>query len=119
MRMKSCVYCHRIVPYNHICDKRPKPRKKYDDKMKFRGTGEWVKKREDIRIRDNNVCVLCLMEDVLTYENLSVHHIEPLEERYDLRLDDSNLITLCSHHHELAEGGKINRKLLHDAIKDK
>ena len=47
-------------------------------------------------------------------QELQVHHIEPLEERFDLRLDDGNLVTLCSMHHRMAEDGDIPRDYLHD-----
>ena len=46
-------------------------------------------------------------------QDLSVHHIEPLEERLDLRLENDNLVTCCSRHHEMAEAGKIPREYLH------
>lgn len=46
-------------------------------------------------------------------QDLSVHHIEPLEERFDLRLENDNLVTCCSRHHEMAEAGKIPREYLH------
>ena len=57
---------------------------------------------------------MCLASGRLTYCGLSVHHIEPLEEAWDLRLDENNLITLCSHHHEQAEAGKLPRAMLHE-----
>ena len=45
---------------------------------------------------------------------LQVHHIEPLEERFDLRLVDDNLITCCDGHHKMAEAGEIPRDYLHE-----
>ena len=50
---------------------------------------------------------------VFDCSDLSVHHIEPLSERFDLRLDDDNLITLCPYHHEQAERDNIDRNILH------
>ncbi len=44
-------------------------------------------------------------------DNLSVHHIIPLEEDFNLRLDDANLLTVCSLHHEMCECGEISRDL--------
>lgn len=46
-------------------------------------------------------------------DRLSVHHIEPLEQRPDLRDEDRNLITLCAACHESAEAGAIDRVVLH------
>ena len=43
-----------------------------------------------------------------------MHHIEPLEERFDLRLDDGNLLTCCSRHHRMADDGDILRDYLHE-----
>lgn len=48
---------------------------------------------------------------------LQVHHIEPLEERFDLRLDDDNLVTCCDRHHKMAEVGDIPREYLHELAK--
>ena len=47
-------------------------------------------------------------------KGLSVHHIEPLDERFDLRLEDENLITCCPWHHKMAEDGDIPRDYLHE-----
>ncbi|MBQ8648112.1 MAG: HNH endonuclease [Oscillospiraceae bacterium] len=48
------------------------------------------------------------------YEDLSVHHIDPLEQRWEGRLEDENLLTLCRACHELAEAGKLDPKWLHE-----
>jgi hypothetical protein len=42
-------------------------------------------------------------------EQLSVHHIVPIEEDATRRLDGSNLITVCALHHEMCEAGIISR----------
>ena len=53
------------------------------------------------------------------YEDLSVHHIEPLEDDKERAFDEDNLITLCDVHHEAAEAGKVSRSFLHEiAIKN-
>jgi len=64
--------------------------------------------------RDLYLCRMSLYQGDIVYTDLSVHHIEPIEERADLELEDSNLITLTDTQHKLAEDGKIPRKLLHD-----
>lgn len=93
-------------------------RKKYGDKDKFRGTYAWKKKREDIQELDKCVCVVCrFKEKRITINNLSVHHIESLEENYELRLEDNNLITVCDYHHEEAEKGLISKQELRNLIK--
>lgn len=53
-----------------------------------------------------------ITKDSLRTDELSVHHIIPLNEDFNRRLDEDNLITLCSRHHEDAEAGKISRATL-------
>lgn len=71
--------------------------------------------------RDHHICRVCADGQYGTYmagsyytDKLSVHHIEPLEERYDLRLEDDNLLTCCPWHHKMAEDGEIGREYLHE-----
>ena len=78
----------------------------------FRSTMAWKLKRNEIRDRDRNLCQICFRElyqtiDKLNYENLSVHHCEPLNENFDKRLDDDNLLTVCEYHHRLCDNGTI------------
>ena len=120
---KTCKYCG-IVPEDHIC---PYKRKKYNkyskDKAqdKFRNTAAWQKKREYIKRRDRYLCQVCITGlfdtlNELTYQDLEVHHILPIEEDYNRRLDDDNLITICSYHHKMAESGKISREFLQSRV---
>lgn len=111
-RLKSCPYCGRIHPTDYNCGKRP-VFKRDTDAVAFRNTYAWQRKRAEIMERDKHLCRMSLYNSKLVYNDLSVHHIEPLDERYDLRLEDSNLITLNGVWHELAEAGKISRELLH------
>ncbi len=116
--LKACSYCGRIHDTKSICKQKAeataKRQKRYGttDKDKFRWTRTWQKKRKDIRDRDSNLCQACKADKIFTYENLSVHHIEPLVDNFELRLEDSNLITLCDKHHELAESGEISKDYL-------
>lgn len=55
---------------------------------------------------------MCLLDGVLCWDNLEVHHIIPLAEDFDRRLDDENLITLCQAHHKAAERGDVDRDTL-------
>ena len=72
-----------------------------------------------IRERDHFLCQLCIRKRYalpygtpLSYNNISVHHIDPLAEAPDAGLDRTNLISLCAYHHELAECGKVPREEL-------
>lgn len=111
---RSCSYCGRVVDRSHVCSAKIKPQKKATYIDKFRWTRAWQRKREYIRGRDNNLCQVCLRmryntTEQYTFDDLEVHHIEPIVNAWDRRLDDSNLITLCRYHHELAEDGTIPR----------
>ena len=114
--LRSCSWCGRIHSTKYDCGRKPKYRKKFTDIDGFRSTAAWQKKREQIRERDLNLCVVCRSKGRYEYNSLSCHHIEPLEERYDLRLEDENLITLCQGCHELAEAGKITKDRLQSLI---
>ena len=70
-----------------------------------------------VRERDFYICLCCadgIAKDDGTYnsietEDISVHHIIPIEEDYSLRLDESNLISVCGTHHRMCECGEISR----------
>lgn len=113
--LKACPYCSGIHPKGYVCPKKPL-RKKNNDITTFRSSKQWQRKREHIRRRDSYMCRLCAVgyggEPIKYNPNVSVHHIEPLAEAWDKRLEDDNLICLCSHHHELAESGRIDKELL-------
>ena len=96
--LKSCKYCGRIHPRGYICPKKPKQAKHRNSKTSgFRNEGSY------------GVFGVPGLD-----QELSVHHIEPLEERFDLRLDDGNLLTCCSRHHRMADDGDIPRDYLHE-----
>jgi 5-methylcytosine-specific restriction endonuclease McrA len=67
-------------------------------------TYRWQKIRARVKARDGRACVVCGS----TYR-LSVHHI--LKARFGGTDDLSNLVTLCSHHHALADRGRKRRGL--------
>ena len=120
---KSCQYCGGSHPIGATCPKKPRYDKPRNSKAYFfRKSYAWQRKRDAIVQRDYHLCRICndgkygnyngkLYAD--TTVKLSVHHIEPLEERFDLRLDDDNLITACPWHHKMAEDGEIPREYLH------
>lgn len=128
--LKSCTYCHKIHDRSYICSEKEKAlknhrgQKVYKSKYEvfeetnvdgFRSTRPWQRKRKEIRERDNNLCQICFRElyqtiQKLTYDNLSVHHCEPLNESYEKRLDNQNLLTLCEYHHRLCDNGTISQE---------
>lgn len=118
--LKSCRYCGRIhdskficTPKKHAEEKRQSTRKK-TGAFSFRKTNAWTNKSLRVRNRDKFMCLCCkagLPGTVRRYntEDLSVHHIVPIEEDDSKRLDGANLITVCGVHHEMCEAGMISR----------
>ena len=120
---KSCQYCGGVHPVGYVCPK--KPVKRYDDTQinKFRWSNAWRKKREQIQHRDHYLCQCCfrLLDGTVRqyeYEDLSVHHVDSLQDDYGRRLDDYNLITLCRHHHEMADDGRLDKEQLFEIVKE-
>ena len=64
-----------------------------------------------VRERDRWLCAACAHAEPPRYVSarLSVHHIDPVAERWEGRLDPANLVTLCPACHEAAERGDIPR----------
>jgi len=122
--LKACKYCGRIHDSHFDCGRRPTYQKRTKEAEHIRSTSRWQKLRAYIRRRDEGLCQLCLINYEGTrrtceYENLSIHHIEPLEEDESRAYDEDNLITLCDIHHEAAEAGRVPRQFLHQiAIKN-
>ena len=120
---KACIYCGKVHEKNYICEKKPKRVNFKGDSLadKFRSSADWKNKREEVKKRDRYMCVACynnLAGTVkrLNTENLSVHHIVPIQADYSKRLDSDNLITLCPVHHELAESGQISAEVLRKLV---
>ena len=119
--LKTCSRCG-IVPYNHVCPYRVK-RKNKTIANDIRKTNKWHKKSIEIRERDNYLCRICrlnLYNTIRQYnsEDISVHHIVPIEEDNTKAFDNNNLITLCSYHHELAESDEIPKEELLKIVKE-
>lgn len=117
----SCKYCGRIHDKKYICSNRPK--QTYTDIDKFRSSKQWKVKREEIRERDKQLCQVCIRKlydtkQQYTYNDLSVHHAIPIESDYAKRLDNDNLLTLCRHHHELAESKDIPIRVILEIIRE-
>lgn len=121
--LKSCKYCGKIHDSKYDCGKKPVRKKQGNNKDRFRWTQAWQKKRKEIKQRDNYLCQICIRklydtENQYTYENLEVHHAIPLEVDFDKRLDNDNSLTLCEHHHEMAESGEIPLNIILKIIKE-
>lgn len=116
--LRSCKYCNRIHDSKVDCGKKPKRKKLGTQQDKFRWTKAWQNKRVDIRERDRNLCQVCKRllypygAPQYNIHDLEVHHIVPLAIDYEARLNNDNLITLCQHHHEMAEQGQIPAHVL-------
>ena len=112
---KVCSYCGRIHDKGYICSHKPQYNGKFD---KFRNSGAWQRKREQIYERDLYCCKVCALTffDKTPDFNIECHHIIPLAEDYNKRLDDDNLITLCHAHHEQAERGALSRDYLRSLL---
>lgn len=112
--LKSCSYCGKIHDSKLRCNQKQEAIKKRQKKAsdienRFRWSGSWKKKADEIKQRDLYLCQLCLRQQdkMLNPHALSVHHIKKLRDAWDKRLDNDNLITLCNFHHEEAEKGAI------------
>lgn len=109
MHYKACHRCGKLVEIDDMCECVKKERKKnrndysrlYDEEnaeiVKPLKTAKWKRLRLNIIHRDGGYCQRCLnLLDMITTDNLEVHHIIPRSERPDLMFDPSNLITVCS-----------------------
>ena len=129
--LTTCRYCGRVHDTAYDCGRRPKPKypanyERADVKeSRFRHTARWTRKSLEIRQRDHFLCQVCIrglyqygQQRALNYEDISVHHIQPLKDAWERRLDNDNLISLCQYHHELAENGDIPRGELEDIARE-
>lgn len=107
---KACSRCGRIHDVNHKCYANSRNYYQHDEKVRnFRNSQAWKKKAQEIKERDNFLCVVCLKNNRFVYKDLSVHHITPLTEDWSKSLDNRNLITVCGVCHKDCESGKIPR----------
>ena len=127
--LKSCAYCGRIHDKKYLCTEKERAIKKRQckdntkEENKFRWSGKWKKKAEEIKQRDKYLCQVCLRElydTKIKYNphHLEVHHAVSLREDFSSRLDNNNLITLCREHHEAAECGSIPLAEIKKIIKE-
>ena len=122
--LKSCQYCGRVHDSKFDCGMKPVRNYKRESRTdRFRYTSAWQQKREQIKQRDHYLCQICLRnmygtKKRLNSDNISVHHIEKLEENYEKRLDDYNLISLCEMHHKMADRNDIPKSVLSSIVYD-
>lgn len=119
--LKTCSKCG-IVSDTHVCPYK-RIKKKYSEANDIRKTSKWHKKSLEIRERDNFLCRVCMLDKydtVLKYNpnDLSVHHIIPLEVDDSKAFNNDNLITLCRYHHEMAERGGIPKEELLKIVRE-
>lgn len=111
---QSCKWCGRMHPLGYLCPQKPQPRRKNTKAQRFRNTGAWKKTRASVNRRDLHLCRLCLREGKIEPNDLSTHHIIPLEESMDYATDEDWCITLCDSHHKAADAGGYDRAVLHE-----
>lgn len=89
-----------------------------DEYQKFYKSAAWKRKREQILIRDNYQCQMCVkrLEDAVKsgvylkpHERhirraVNVHHICELKDCWEKRLVDDNLTSLCVECHGIVHG---------------
>lgn len=73
-------------------------KEEYEEALK---NPQWIRKREDIKDRDNHKCVKCSSD-----RKLEVHHTYYLKDRMPWQVPDSCLITLCKVCHKKEHLGK-------------
>lgn len=99
-----CMYCHKIVDYDHKCEHKPK----YKDKRKkqINIDSRWRKVRQKVRERDL-CCKLCWYNG--KYSNgEEVHHIIPrdIDDTDASVFNEDNCIYLCRDcHHKVHNDG--------------
>lgn len=111
---RSCRYCGGIHPVGRMC--KPRRAKIRTEANRVRSTRGWTVTAKSVKARDCYLCLVCLSEGRVTYDQLEAHHIIPISERPDLALDERNCITLCVACHKLADAGVISRDRLRELV---
>ena len=109
--LKACSKCGKVHSYNFVC-KASRIKRQTDDTDKLRSKYSWTLKSLEIREKANYLCEYCRKNNVYTYKDLEVHHIEKLRDNPLFLLDDRNLVCLCHTCHVLADAGKISAEEL-------
>lgn len=134
---KYCCKCGKKIEYTQkMCDECTKKygslekeryrryRANRTDKeyQMFYTSNEWINKREDIKQRDNGLCLVCWFKNKVFKNCDCVHHIEELKEKWNKRLEEDNLICLCkSCHkevHKVYEKSDKDKKQMQNELKE-
>ncbi len=122
--LMSCKHCGGIHQRTYTCPSKPK-RTNYSVTYidKFRWSKPWQRKRKYINARDKHLCQICLRlrhhtQTQYNFNDIEVHHIDPVANAWDRRLEDENLISLCVTHHKMAECGEISKVELFEIARD-
>ena len=107
---KACSRCGKIHDAGFHCIKGKTYQSTKERELRSRYV--WTKKSQEIREKANHLCEVCRDQNVYTYDNLEVHHIDKLRDREDLYLDDHNLICLCVEHHKQADDNELDKDYL-------
>ena len=107
---KACSRCGRVHRYEYQCNKGKVY--KGGEERRLRSRHKWAVKSHEVREGANHLCEVCRDNNIFTYDDLEVHHIEKLRERPELWLENENLICLCKNHHKQADEGKIDKDYL-------
>lgn len=124
--LKSCSKCGRVHEHNYQCVKNMGVYRKKGESQadKYRNTAEWKRTRNDIVVRDKAMCQVCIRNmykytsKIYNIGRIEVHHIIKLLGDYSRRSDRDNLITLCVHHHKMADSGEITVEELQEIVKE-
>ncbi|MHB9946924.1 HNH endonuclease [Clostridium botulinum] len=115
MLLKTCLKCNIKIPYSekycNKCKDKVKEEKKqylkyYDENIRdkksieFYNSKEWNIVREQVKQRDNGLCLMCLKNNKTASYDV-VHHIIELKEDYSKRISKHNLLCLCHECHNI------------------
>ena len=88
--LKACPYCGRIHDSRYDCGKKPKARPKADTAtQRFRGSGAWKTKREQIRKRDKGLCQLCLRGYAGTQRQYEYDDLSGLANNQNISIEEA------------------------------
>ena len=100
MRKTICNRCGKYIQQGSVCECEKQARREYEksyERDSVIDSYRWKKKREEIKKRDDFMCQRCLIKfNLITVEELEVHHIKSRKDYPELAWDDNNLICICS-----------------------
>lgn len=94
MKLKKEAESYRLSNYNSY--------RRNSKETKFYNSKVWNELREYVLTKHNYLCQDCLSKDIITTDNLEVHHIIPIKQDFSLALEEDNLKVLCRSCHKKA-----------------